>query len=76
MSDRSNARADTSRALPRLTMNVEETAVCLGISRGMAYDMVRQGVIPSLRLGRRIVVPQTALEDLLGGSADGQNGLA
>jgi excisionase family DNA binding protein len=46
-------------------MTVTETATVLGISRSSAYECVRRGVIPSLRLGRRIVVPTTAIEALL-----------
>lgn len=49
----------------RLTMSVEEASVALGISRSLAYELVRRGVLPSLRLGRRIVVPVCALEDLV-----------
>jgi len=46
-------------------MSVTQTAAVLGISRSSAYECVRRGVIPSLRLGRRIVVPTTAIEALL-----------
>jgi excisionase family DNA binding protein len=49
----------------RLTMSVEEASAALGISRSLAYELVRRGEIPSLRLGRRIVVPVLALDDLL-----------
>lgn len=48
------------------TMTVTQTATVLGISRSSAYECVRRGVIPSLRLGRRIVVPTTAIDALLG----------
>jgi excisionase family DNA binding protein len=54
----------------RLTMTVEEAAVALGISRGLAYDLVRRGELPHLRLGRRLVVPVRAIETLLAGSGD------
>lgn len=47
------------------TMTVTQTAAMLGISRSSAYECVRRGVIPSLRLGRRIVVPTTAIDGLL-----------
>jgi excisionase family DNA binding protein len=57
---------DVSDGDSRLTLKVEEAAQMLGISRGLAYELVNQGVIPSLRLGRRIVVPRYALEELLG----------
>ncbi len=46
----------------RWVMTVDEAAAALGISRGLAYQLVRQGDIPSLRLGRRIVIPRHALE--------------
>ena len=49
----------------RLTMSVEEASEALGISRSLAYELVRRGEIPSLRLGRRIVVPVRGLEALV-----------
>ena len=52
----------------RLTMTVEEAGVALGISRSHAYELVRQGELPSLRLGRRVVVPLASLEALIQGA--------
>ena len=49
----------------RLTMTVEETAVALGISRNLAYEAVRGGRIPAIRIGRRLLVPRRALENVL-----------
>ena len=49
----------------RLTLTVEQAAALLGISRGLAYELVARGELPSLRLGRRIVVPRKALDELL-----------
>lgn len=49
----------------RLTLSIEEAAALLGISRALAYDLVRRGDLPQLRLGRRIVVPRKALEDFI-----------
>lgn len=49
----------------RLTLSVEEAGRLLGISRGLAYMLVNRGDIPSIRLGRRIVVPRRALDRLL-----------
>jgi excisionase family DNA binding protein len=48
-----------------LTLTVEQTAKLLGIGRSTAYELVRTGDIPSLRLGRRIVVPVMLLAELL-----------
>jgi excisionase family DNA binding protein len=46
----------------RLTMSVSEAAEILGISRSLAYTLVRIDELPSLKLGRRVVVPRAALE--------------
>lgn len=49
----------------RLTLTVDEAAQVLGISRAFAYELVRRGEIPSLRLGRRIIIPRKLVEELL-----------
>lgn len=46
-------------------MTVEEAGERLGISRGLAYQMVKEGEIPHLRLGRRVVVPKAAFQEWL-----------
>lgn len=46
-------------------LSVEETAAILRISRGSAYEAVRQGQIPSLQVGRRRLVPKEALMRML-----------
>jgi excisionase family DNA binding protein len=50
----------------RLTLTVEEAATLLGISRAFAYEAVNRGEVPSIRIGRRILVPKAALDRLLG----------
>ncbi len=47
------------------TLSVEETAKVLGIGRNSAYEGVRTGQIPSIRIGKRILVPRIALERIL-----------
>jgi len=49
----------------RLTFTVEETAKLLGIGRQLAYDRVKTGEIPVIKVGRRLLVPRRALEKLL-----------
>jgi excisionase family DNA binding protein len=49
-----------------LTLTVEQAAKVLGISRSTAYELVHTGDIPSLRFGRRIVIPAAKLADQLG----------
>ena len=53
----------------RLTVSVEEAAEMLGISRGFAYALVRRQELPSIKLGRRLVVPLSALLRLVESSS-------
>ena len=50
----------------RLTLPVDAAAYLLNISRGLAYELVARGELPAIRLGRRIVIPRVAMEELLG----------
>ena len=49
----------------RQTLTVEEAARVLGIGRNSAYEAVRRGEIPAIRIGKRFVVPWVALERML-----------
>ncbi len=53
---------------PRVTptLPVPVAGGFLGLSRDSAYRAVRRGEIPSIRLGRRIVVPTAGLLAMLG----------
>lgn len=51
--------------MKRRTLTVAEAAACLGVSRNTAYEAIRRGTVPSIRLGRRILIPTQALEALL-----------
>ena len=42
----------------RLTITVEEAGRILGISRGLAYQMAKEKRIPTIRFGKRLVVPK------------------
>ena len=50
----------------RQTLTVREAAVLLGIGRNSAYEGVRRGEIPAIRVGRRLLIPRSALDALLG----------
>ena len=50
----------------RPTVPVDVAAELLGISRASAFRAVHRGQLPSIRLGRRIVIPTAALRALLG----------
>lgn len=45
-----------------LALTVEEAGRKLGLGRGAAYAAVKRGEIPSLRLGKRLIVPLVQLE--------------
>lgn len=49
----------------KLTLSVGETAKLLGIGRNLCYDRVKTGEIPAIKIGRRLLVPRSALEKLL-----------
>jgi excisionase family DNA binding protein len=49
----------------KLTFTVEEAGKLLGISRALAYEMARTGKLPTLRFGKRLVVPKKAVQDML-----------
>lgn len=46
-------------------LTVKEVAEAIGISKNSAYEAIRNGEIPALRIGRRIVVPKRVLDQLL-----------
>jgi len=48
-----------------LTVTVEEAGRIIGVSRGGAYEAVKRGEIPVIRIGKKIRVPKAALERLL-----------
>lgn len=50
----------------RATLSVEEAARQLGIGRNQAYEAAARGEIPTIRIGKRILVPKAALAKLLG----------
>ncbi len=48
------------------TFTVEQAGRVIGIGRSAAYKAAKQGTIPVIRLGNRLVVPKEALERWLG----------
>ena len=51
--------------MEKATVTVEEAAKLLGIGRATAYRAARQGSLPTIRIGRRLLVPREALQTLL-----------
>ncbi|SHJ99644.1 helix-turn-helix domain-containing protein [Hespellia stercorisuis] len=48
--------------MKKMTYNVRETAQILGISKSYAYELVKEKKLPVLELGKRRVVPKSALK--------------
>ena len=49
----------------KIVLSVEEAALQLGIGRSLAYEIVRQGRIRSVRAGNRILIPVAAIDEFL-----------
>ena len=56
----------TKETTESLVYDVPTAGKLLNLSRATAYSLAAQGVIPTIRFGKRIVVPKAALLALLG----------
>jgi excisionase family DNA binding protein len=48
-----------------LLLSPEEAASALGVSRSRIFDLIREGELQSVKLGRTRRVPRAALNDLV-----------
>jgi hypothetical protein len=55
-----------SDQLENLTTTIPAAGQILGLSRNNAYEAAARGEIPTLRFGRRLVVPTMLLRRMLG----------
>jgi len=53
----------------RRTFTVAEVAKILGIGRNTAYESCRNGEIAHIRIGGRILIPHSVVDELLGEAA-------
>lgn len=58
-------------ATEKSTYSVVEAARLLGLSRNSVYQAIDRGQLPSLKIGKRILIPKILLKRLLEGT-DGQ----
>ncbi|HEU4751557.1 MAG TPA: helix-turn-helix domain-containing protein [Armatimonadota bacterium] len=65
------ASGEQAPAHPRETLTVPEAAKRLGIGRRLAYEMARTGKFPTIRLGRRVLIPRQRFEAWLQGQVPG-----
>ncbi|MBE0448813.1 MAG: helix-turn-helix domain-containing protein [Actinobacteria bacterium] len=59
-----NTQIKSLEELP-VMLKVEEVAEVLGISRVLAFNMVKAEDFPAVRIGRRIVIPRDKFLDWL-----------
>lgn len=52
---------------PRLAYSPQELAKTLGVSKSLIYQALERGEIPSVKLGRRYIIPLAAIEKMLAG---------
>ena len=48
--------------MEKLTYNAQEVAAVLGVSKSHVYQLLKENRLPVLKLGRRKVIPISALE--------------
>ena len=65
------AETPATNASSPLLLSVVQAARLLGISRNLAYELVHQGRIPHVRLGRRVLVPRDELVDWIERESEG-----
>ncbi len=49
----------------RLCLTVPEAAEMLGISRNFAYQLVKEGKLPVIKFGKKLLIPRAALGKML-----------
>ncbi len=54
----------------RVTVTVEEAGQAIGLSRGAAYNAARRGDIPTVKIGKRLLVPTHVLLAKLDGRSE------
>jgi len=55
-----------TETLERATYTIHEAAEILGIAKSSAYRAARTGELPTIKIGRRILVARQALADIIG----------
>ena len=56
---------ERNSGVERLCLTVPEAAEMLGLSRNNAYKLVKEKQLPSIKFGKRILIPRVALGKML-----------
>ena len=57
----------TTKNETKATLTIVEVAAVLGIGKNQAYEAAHRGEIPTIKIGKRILVPRVAFERMLNG---------
>ncbi|WP_407531006.1 helix-turn-helix domain-containing protein [Methylobacterium oryzisoli] len=57
----------TAATAVRMTLTIDEAAQQLGIGRNGAYEAAKRGEIPTIRIGRKMLVPLIPFQRMLQG---------
>jgi excisionase family DNA binding protein len=57
--------AQAAQGDQRLTLTIPETCEALGIGETMLRQIIRAGRLPILKIGRRVLIPRQAVEQLV-----------
>jgi len=61
-------------ALPTLALRPKDAAKALGIGERLLWSLTNRGLVPHVKLGRRVLYPIRELEDWLAANAKGGSG--
>lgn len=56
-------------------LTAAEAQKVLRISRNHVYYLIAEGTIPSIKLGKRVLVPKAGLQSVVNGWQEGKNGV-
>ena len=62
--------------IPRASISVAETAHALGVGRPVVYDLCNKGILPSFKLGARVLIPYEKFLAWIEQQADAGGGVA
>ena len=56
-------------SIERVTYKITEAAQLLGVGRNQAYEAAARGEIPTIKIGKRLLVPKAAFDRMVGCAA-------
>ena len=51
----------------KMVYSPKEAGIALGLSKGTLSELLRSGKLPSVRAGKRYLIPRSALEEFING---------